>query len=66
LNKAHVPERTRSAAELASLVSDSEIPAAIEKQFPMFRRLNVWPAIPELMEACEKEGLQSKSSLAKG
>jgi hypothetical protein len=43
---------------------DAEIPAAIEKQFPLFRRHNVWPAIPQLMEACEKEGLRFTSRLA--
>jgi hypothetical protein len=43
---------------------DSEIPAAIEKQFPVFRRHFTWFAIPELMNACEKEGMRFTCRLA--
>jgi hypothetical protein len=37
---------------------DSEIPAAIEKQFPVFKRHFAWVAIEPLMGACEKDGLR--------
>jgi hypothetical protein len=43
---------------------DSEIPAAIEKQFPVFKRHFAWFAIQALMEACGKDGLQFKCRLA--
>jgi hypothetical protein len=42
----------------------SEIPAAIEKQFPVFKRHFVWVAIEPLMNACEKDGLRFTCSLS--
>jgi hypothetical protein len=43
---------------------DSEIAAAISKQFPLFKRHFVWHAIPELRLAVDKNGLEFKSILA--
>jgi hypothetical protein len=43
----------------------SEIPAAIEKQFPLFKRHFVWFATEPLMNACEKESLRFTCRLAR-
>ena len=43
---------------------DSEIPAALAKQFPIFRRHHVWLAIPEIREAYEKGELRFTCSLS--
>jgi hypothetical protein len=45
---------------------DSEIGPALFIQFPIFRRHFAWFAIPELIQACDKEGLQFSSCLSNG
>lgn len=45
---------------------DSEIQAALSSQFPSFRRHSVWLAIPELIQACDREGLQFSCCLSNG
>jgi hypothetical protein len=37
---------------------ESELPTAITRQFPLFRRHFVWLAIPELIRETENEGLR--------
>ncbi len=45
---------------------NSEIPAALSSQFPVFRRHFVWFGIPELLHSYEKEGLRFTCDLSKG
>ena len=45
---------------------DSEIPEALARQFPTFRRHFVWFAIPQLHRACEEEGLRFTCKLSSG
>ena len=44
---------------------DSEIAEAQSRQFPVFSRHFVWLAIPELIHAYEKEGMQFTCRLSK-
>jgi hypothetical protein len=37
---------------------DSEIPSALSSQFPIFKHHCVWPAIPDLFQACKEKGLR--------
>jgi len=43
---------------------ESEIPSALARQFPVFRRHLVWYAIPELLLAYENEGIRFTCSLS--
>ena len=43
---------------------ESEIQNALSNHFPTFRRHFVWFAIPDLFNACEKEGLHFTCSLS--
>jgi hypothetical protein len=44
---------------------ESGIEAAVSRNFPVFRRHNVWLCIPELFWACESAGLRFTSELSR-
>ena len=44
---------------------ESEVPIVLSSQFPKFRRQFVWQAIPELLRACETEGLRFACGLSR-
>ena len=59
------PDEAGESPEEPEWYGKSEIQAAISDSFPTFSRQFVWYALPELKDACEKNGLQFSSVLSK-